>query len=277
MNTHARETSTDATANLVQVSDSPSGVRTILMCDPLDRNALVEGLRNKIRGALEDAYRSAAIRSIVIGGADKNFSVGGDLSHVAELSAGQASHAVMKSVGELAQFVRTGPKPIVAAVTGHCIGAGAGLALLCDTIVMGQSASIGFPFLRIGLVPDFGLSYTLAERIGHPAARQALLFAKTFKAQDAVALGLVDETVEDDAVHARALALATTLAEFPAYALALARQMLRDGSTLEASLQREAVNQAICFGSDDVKEGVAAFKEKRKADFVRSRRPAGSA
>jgi len=238
------------------------------MSDPLDRNALVAALRAPLRRALEEAFADETVRSIVLCGDGRNFSVGGDLSHVAELESGQRSHATMKSVADLALLVRSAPKPIVAAVTGHCIGAGAGLALLCDTVVMGRGASIGFPFLKIGLVPDFGLSHTLPERIGRPAARQAFLYAKTFKGDEAAAIGLVDEVVDDASVRQRALELASTLAEAPAYALGLTRQMLRErGGTLEADLQREAVTQAICFGSADTREGVAAFKQKRRANF----------
>jgi 2-(1,2-epoxy-1,2-dihydrophenyl)acetyl-CoA isomerase len=268
LNIRRVETSSVATTELIQVANFPKGVRKISLADPLDRNAMVEALRAQLRRALEDAYAEATVRALVIGGAGKNFSVGGDLSHIAEREAGLASYAMMKGVGEVALLVRNGAKPIVAAVAGHCIGAGAGLALLCDTIVMERSASIGLPYLRIGLVPDFGLSHTLAERIGYPAARQALLFAKTFKADDAAAAGLADELVGEGQAHA--LELATTLAAFPAHALGLVRQMLRDGgSTLEADLDREAAYQATCFGSADMQEGVAAFREKRKPDFVR--------
>lgn len=257
--------------DLVRTADHPQGVRQILLADPLDRNALVETMRTQLHEALNEAYADGRVRAIVICAAAKNFSVGGDLSHVAEREAGQSSYTMMSAVGDVALAVRNGPKPVVAAVTGHCIGAGAGLALLCDTVVMGKSAAMGFPFVKIGLVPDFGLSYTLAERIGLPAARQALLYARTFKADAALAIGLVDEVVDDDRVRDRAIELATMLAEAPAHAVLLLRRMLREsGSTLADMLDREAVYQSTCFGSADLKEGVAAFKEKRKPDFIRS-------
>jgi 2-(1,2-epoxy-1,2-dihydrophenyl)acetyl-CoA isomerase len=164
-------------------------------------------------------------------------------------------------------------KPLVAAVTGHAVGAGAGLALLCDTILMGRSAAMGFPFIKIGLVPDFGISHTLASRIGPAAAKQAILYGRTFSAAEAETIGLADKVVGDDEVHTQALVLATELAELPAYALSLTKQMFRTGGDgLEAALQREALNQALCLGSADTREGVAAFKEKRKPDFVRSAR-----
>lgn len=256
---------------LILIEDSARGVRKILLADPLDRNALVETLRDQLHDALKAAYADISVRAIIIGSAGKNFSVGGDLSHVAGRDAGQSSYTMMAGVADVALSVRNGSKPVIAAVTGHCIGAGAGLALLCDTIIMGKGAAIGFPYIKIGLVPDFGLSHTLPERIGLPAARQALLFGKTFKAEEAMVIGLADEIVDDERVSERALQLATRLAEAPAHALHLLRRMLREGgATLETTLDREAAYQSTCFGSADVQEGIAAFKEKRKPDFLRS-------
>ena len=257
--------------NPIDASDHPRGVRRILMCDPADRNAFDAPFRAALHAAFTTALADPKVRAIVIGGGAKNFSVGGNLAQVASYEAGQSGHAVMTAAGELALLVGRSCKPLVAAVTGHCLGAGAGLALLCDSIVMGQSASIGFPFLKIGLAPDFGISHTLVRSIGPAAAKQALIQAKTFKAEDALRLGLADEVMEDGEVHGRALGLATTLAEMPAYALGLTKQMLQaPAGTLQDALAREALTQALCFGSPDTREGIAAFQEKRKADFVRA-------
>lgn len=265
------DTAATASDELVRTADHPRGVREIVLCDPLGRNALVEAARSQLQEALTGAHADSAVRAIVISAAGRNFSVGGDVSHLEGRNGGQSSYVMMSEVGQVALAVRNGSKPVVAAVTGHCIGAGAGLALLCDTVVMGKSASMGFPFTRIGLVPDFGLSHTLAERIGLPAARQALLYAKTFKAEEAKAIGLADEVTEDDKAGERALQFATQLAEAPAHAISLVRRMMRDdGASLETRLDREAAYQSTCFGSADLQEGLAAFREKRKPDFIRS-------
>jgi 2-(1,2-epoxy-1,2-dihydrophenyl)acetyl-CoA isomerase len=257
----------------IAINAYPNGVRQILLCDPAGRNALDEVLRTQLRHALTALLDDDDVRAIAIGADRKNFSVGGDLGQIAGFEPGQASHARMDAANEVAALIGGSPKPIVAAVTGHCLGAGAGLALLCDTIVMGRSASIGFPFLKIGLVADFGISHTLALRIGPAAARQAILYARTFSAPEAERVGLADKVTADDEVHGHALELAGQLAALPAYALALTKQMFRENAgSLDSALQREALNQAICLGSADTREGVAAFKEKRRADFVRAAR-----
>lgn len=244
-------------------------VATIVMCDPSGRNALDARLRQALADELLRLQQHDGVRAIVIAAETGNFSVGGDLSQIADHVAGQEAHRTMRSAGQLALLAGLSPKPLVAAVSGHCLGAGAGLALLCDFIVMGKGATIGFPFLKVGLVADFGISYTLPQRIGTPAARRALMEARTFTAEEALTIGLADAVVEDDAIRNAALAQARRLAEAPAEALLQLRLMLREPPTnLASALQSEALHQSICLGSADMHEGVSAFREKRKPDFI---------
>ncbi len=255
----------------VKVQGEDRGVARLVMCDPAGRNALDESLRDDIAAKLRLLYRDPAVRAIVIGSESRNFSVGGDLSRIADHAPGQASHHMMRSAGDLALLAGSSPKPLVAAVNGHCLGAGAGLALLCDSIVMGRSATIGFPFLKIGLVPDFGITYTLPRRIGPSLARKALFEARSFGAEEALAVGLADAIVEDEAVWERAVGEARNLAEAPAAALLQLRLMLKEPPTsLASALEAEALHQSICLGSADMREGIAAFREKRTPDFVRA-------
>lgn len=254
----------------LRVADCPGGVRIILMEDPRDRNPINPAMRTVLSAALKAAAGDPAVRAIVLGGAGKNFSVGGDIADIESLPGGQQSHARMKSVGEFAQMVDGFAKPVIAALAGHCLGAGAGVALLCDAIVMEKSSTIGFPFLKIGLCPDFGVTHTLPRRIGAAAAARALLHARSFSAEEAARIGLADEVVDDGGVLARAAEIAAQLGAMPAYALGLTKGLLREpAATLAACLEQEAMSQAICFGSPDMKEGLAAFREKRPARFNR--------
>ena len=264
-------------STLLGILDLPRGVREIRMSDPAGRNALDASMRGAMSRAMAAASLDPKVRAVVISSASKNFSVGGDLATLRQLQPGQASHARMTAVADLVRLLGGGSKPSVAAVTGHCVGAGAGLALLCDTIIMGRSSSVGFPFLKVGLVPDFGICYTLARRIGPSAARQALLYAKTFSAEDALKVGLVDEVVADGEVRGLAVEAASKLASMPAYALAQVRQMLRqNGGSLDSCVEAEALHQALCFGSADLKEGIDAFLSKRAANFVAAGYSTGS-
>lgn len=250
-----------------------NGVARIVLDDPAGRNPLDQAAREAIAGHLGALCADPSVRAIVIGAEGRNFSVGGDLSQIAGHVAGQPAYQMMRSVNELALLVDASSKPIVAAVGGHCIGAGAGLALLCDQIVVGRSAAIAFPFLKVGLVADFGVTFSLPRRIGLVQARKALIEARSFSADEALATGLADAIAEDEDVWTIAIDRALALAAAPAAALMQIRQMLRDAPpTLSAALEAEALHQALCFGSSDLQEGLAAFKDKRRPDFVRTAR-----
>ncbi len=249
----------------IAVETDASGVATIAMRDPAGRNAFDAPLRAALTGAFTALFDAPAVRAIVIGAETGNFSVGGNLAALAEYRAGQEGYRTMQSAHELPALLARRAKPIVAAVKGYCMGAGAGLALLCDTIVVGHATAIGFPFVKLGLVPDFGCSHTLARRIGPAPAAQALMRARTFKAAEAFEIGLADALVEDEAIWPHAVDMARELAAMPAPALAQLRMMLRrDAGDLVRALETEALNQAICFGSPDLAVQIAAFQNRGK-------------
>lgn len=256
----------------VDVLDTGAGVRQLLLRET--RNRLSPGLRSRLRVAIEAAACAPEVHAIVLGTAGAHFSVGGDVATMQQLIDAPASrkHAHMLEGNRLAHALDHCRKPLVAAVSGGCHGAGAGLMLLCDTIVVGVSTQIGFPFLRMGLVPDFGISHTLGRRVGDAVARQILLYAGTVTGGRALEIGLADECVADDLVLSRAVELATQLAKMPAHAMGLTKDMLSDGAlSLETAMRQEAMNQAQCFGSADMREGVAAFFEKRAPRFNESK------
>ena len=152
------------------------------------------------------------------------------------------------------------------AVEGYAVGAGAGLAMLGDTAVIADSGTIGFPFFRVGLIPDYGILHTLPRRVGGAKARQVLLYAQMVKASDAVAWGLADELVADGKAEEVAIERAN-LGANAALAFAIAKQQLGLAPVkLEEALEMEALAQAGCFGADEFLEG-SAFMEKRNPVF----------
>jgi 2-(1,2-epoxy-1,2-dihydrophenyl)acetyl-CoA isomerase len=248
------------------VVDRPApGVARLRIDRPDARNAIDAGVRAGLKAALAEAGKDAEVRALLLGGAGGMFSAGGDLPSLAGLDEA-AAYARLCDGHDIVRALWTFPKPVVAAVERFAIGAGAGLALLADRVVMGEGARFGFPFARLGLVPDWGLSATLPRRIGSEPAARLFADAATVGTGDALALGIADEIVPDGEVTDRALALAITLAATAPGAFARTKARLR-GDVALLDLEREAREQAACLVSPEFAEGYAAFREKREPRF----------
>ncbi|NQV19780.1 MAG: enoyl-CoA hydratase/isomerase family protein [Rhodospirillales bacterium] len=253
--------------SLVKIDLPEDRVARLTLDQPERRHALSAELRTALMDALEEVLGDPDIRAIVITGSEGHFCAGGDISSMKDLSA-DAGRARMQAGHRLVRLLAYAEKPLIAAVEGYAMGAGAGIALWCDTVIAGVGAHVGFPFFRIGLVPDYGITYTLPRRIGEGRARRILLNAKTLSAQEALDQGLFDEVVPEGGVQDRAIEAAAEMARQPATAVALTKQLLnRSPGELEALLQREALSQGLCMVSDDHKEGASAFREKREPNF----------
>lgn len=251
----------------VTVETMADGVRRIGLNRADKRNALNPDLRGALIDALEDAAGDPSVQAIVIAGNGGHFCAGGDLDSMEGLAA-QSGRARMKTNHRMVQALAGSEKPVIAAVSGFAVGAGAGIALLADTVVMGQNATIGFPFFRVGLVPDYGILYSLPRRVGVARARQILLYARMLKGQDAYDAGLADALVDDGEVETVAAARAQDLAAMPPHAFAIVKRQLDLWPTsLEGALEMEAMAQAACFTTSEFVEGRAAFREKRAPSF----------
>ena len=248
--------------------DHPAdGIRRIGFNRVDKRNALNPDLRGALIEALQAAADDAAVHAIVLAGNGGHFCAGGDLDSMDGMTP-QTGRQRMKHNHRMVRLLAESEKPVIAAVSGYAVGAGAGIALLADTIVMGEGAAIGIPFLRVGLVPDYGLLYTLPRRVGLARARQMILHARMLRGREALEAGLADEMVADHEVEARAVACAEELAAMPPHAFAVAKHQLGLWPTsLEGALEMEAMAQAACFSTSEFTEGRAAFREKRAPDF----------
>lgn len=252
---------------VVKVERLPDNIARIAIDRPDKRNALNADVRAGLLDSLPDVLFDDEVHAVVFGSEGGYFCAGGDIDSMAGLDA-RAGRARMKQNHRIVRLLAESEKPIVAAVEGYAVGAGAGLALLADTIVLGEGATIGFPFFHVGLIPDYGILHTLPRRVGDAKARQILLYARMVKGQDAIDAGLADELTADGATEETAMKRARTLAAMPPYAFALARRHLGIAPpSLEAALEMEAMGQAGCFSTADFDEGRAAFLEKRKPKF----------
>ncbi len=243
------------------------GIVRIAINRPDRRNAVNPEARGALIEAVSAALDDDAVVAIVLGSTDGHFCAGGDIDSMAGLDVGSA-RVRMKQNHRLVRLLAEAEKPLIAAVEGFAVGAGAGLALLCDTIVLAKSGAIGFPFFRVGLTPDYGILHTLPRRVGAARARQILLYARMLKGQEAVNDGLADELVPDGEAEIWALERAQELAAMPPHSFALTKRHLAlQPQTLEAALEMEAMAQSLAFVGPEFEEGRAAFREKRKPKF----------
>ena len=243
------------------------GVLTITLNRPEVLNAFDAAMHRALQAAFKEA-RADDVRAVVVTGAGRGFCVGQDLTEFRE-SAGDIGERLRSTYHPTILGLRSLDKPVVAAVNGAAAGAGLSLALACDLRLAADSATFVPAFINIGLVPDSGGSFFAARLLGYARALEWLASGRRLTAAEAHAWGLVSEVVEADALAERAAALAAELAALPTRGVALTKRLLDHAqtATLEEQLEREAQLQAAATRTEDFREGVAAFLEKRPPQF----------
>src|SRR3990172_6162958 len=250
----------------VLVEHPAQGVVWLRLNRPEARNAL----NNAVRAALAELFRSfgedSATRCIVITGSETAFAAGADLKEVADLG---ARDMMQTGVRRLWKIIADCPKPVIAAVNGFALGGGCELAMHADIIVAGEGARFGQPELGVGVIPGGGGTQRLVRAVGKFRAMKMLLTGEMVDARQALEMGLVSEVVPDADVLDRALALARRIAERPPMAVMLCKEVVLTGQDcpLEAALSLERKAFELLFATEDQKEGMRAFAEKRKPDF----------
>lgn len=259
----------------VVLVDSPAPhIARLLLNRPDKRNAIDYDVRQSLIDALQDIFANPGYRAIVFGGAEGVFSAGGDIPSMVGLSESQARDR-MQHIHVLCRLVANTGLPVVSAIEGIGAGAAVGLALLGDYIVVGGSSKILFPFLKLGLTPDWGSLQSLPRRVGLPRAMQMLTSGKFIEGAEALRIGLADELVADGEVMNAAIAKASEFAKLPTGAFArMKHRLVKQAATFDEELMREEDDQACCLLSQEFLEGYASFSEKRTADFLKiSRKP----
>jgi len=215
-----------------------------------------------------DLASDDAVRAVVVTGAGRAFCSGSDVSGM-EKTDPVSNRTRMKLRHRMIQNLVNIEKPVIAAVNGACVGIGFSIALACDLIVAAESARFSQVFKKIGLVPDGGSIFFLVQHLGLARAKELVYTARMLPAQEAHDWGIVSKVVPDRELSAAAHAFAQELADSATYALGLAKKMFQSmyTPTLEALLETELLTQALARLSDDHKEGVTAFREKRGARF----------
>jgi enoyl-CoA hydratase len=233
---------------------------------PKQLNALNGQVMDALCAALEELDRDEAVRVIVVTGNERAFAAGADIGEMA--GASPIDMLVTNRIGQWDR-IRKITKPVIAAVTGWALGGGCELAMTLDLVVAGEGAKFGQPEINIGVIPGAGGTQRLTRAIGKAKAMRMILTGEPITARDAEAAGLVAVVTEDELAVEDALALAATIATKSPLALRLAKEAINVAyeMSLTDALAHERRLFYLLFASEDQKEGMAAFLEKREPDF----------
>lgn len=250
--------------------DKAEGVATVTLNRPEKLNAFTPDLHRDLKAALDEIEGDTAIRAVLLTGAGRGFCAGQDLNLRRGGAGGEATASSLDTwYNPLVRRLRRLEKPVVCAVNGVAAGAGANIALACDIVLAARSASFIQAFCKIGLVPDAGGSFFLPRLVGMARASALMLLGEKVTAEQAAQWGLIWRAVEDAALMAEAADLARHLARQPTRALGLIKRALNASfdNDLDRQLDLERDLQRMAADTNDYREGVAAFLEKRPAKF----------
>lgn len=241
---------------------------TIVLNRPHAYNAFTEQMNKELIKALKQATKDESVKCIVITGEGKAFCSGQDLAGVDE----NTNHATFlrERYHPMLRAIKQTPKPIIAAINGTAAGAGMGLALACDFRLMKESSKLVSAFMNIGLVPDSGFLYLLPRIVGYAKAMEIAVLGSPISSQEAQELGLVTKVISEANWEEQVSEFVSKIASLPTKAFSLIKRYMLDSmhTEFDTFLEQEAFAQRIAGMSEDHQEGLHAFMEKRKPNFI---------
>ena len=255
------------------IYDVKDNIATLTLNRPDRLNALGESLREDFHDAIQTATTDDSVRVIVVTGAGRGFCSGGDVKAMNDRNQQKSGTLLNDKIAPLRDQIvlalRDTPKPVIAAVNGPAAGAGMNLALACDIRIASENAIFGETFAKRGLHVDWGGTYFLPRLVGMARACEMIFTGETIDATTALDYGIVSQVVPADKLMNTVLELAGRIAAGPPIAIRLAKRAMYKGidSDLRAALEFETYAQNICSQTEDAREGISAFMEKRPAVF----------
>jgi enoyl-CoA hydratase len=253
-------------ADSLVLVERDGAIAVVLLNRPEQLNALSDELMRELVTALTELDRDEAVRAIVLGGSERAFAAGADIGELAQASAIDLYYQRRIERWDAIRGLWT---PLIAAVSGYCLGGGCELAMACDLIVASESAQFGQPETGLGIIPGAGGTQRLTRAVGKALAMDVILSGRRLSADEALSAGLVARVVPNETWLEEAKGLAREIAEKGPVATRLAKESVDRAfdTTLTAGLEAERRALYLAFASDDAKEGLTAFTEKRKPEF----------
>ncbi len=253
------------------IKERSGSIVRIQLNRPAKKNAMTMSMYVTLADLLNDAAKDKGIRVVLWHGAGDSFCAGNDVEDFLKNPPGLGESPQARLMKALMNF----DKPLIAAVQGAAIGGGTTMLTHCDFVYAGESATFQMPFINLGLVPEFGSTYSVPMRIGHVRAAELILLGLPFDARRAVELGLVTRVVPDQELLATATETAEKLAEKPAGALQACKRLMKRSSReqIEQAMKVEGEEFASRVRSAEAREAFTAFLEKRPPNFTRTKEP----
>ncbi len=242
-----------------------AGIGIVTLNQPKTMNALNEELINELSVVMDEIRTDNQVQAVIITGGDKVFAAGGDIKAMLQCGPWEAKNYVSpihKAFNQIADL----PKPTIAAITGFALGGGVELALTCDFRIAAENAKFGFPEINLGIFPGAGGSQRLPRLIGMAKAKELMFTGDTIDAAAALSIGLVNQVVIKEEVMEQALKLARKLAAKPPLAIKNLKESMHNVYNMDLNMGLNMELEKLCslFVTEDQKEGMNAFLEKRK-------------
>ncbi len=252
------------------ILERKAGLATITLNRPERMNAVDQEMIKELVRGTEEVKDDPEVKVVILTGRGKGFCAGGDLdSSIYDIRDPGELFAVVMMFGQVSLNLKTMPKPVIAMVNGVAAGAGLSFVLACDIIMASDRARFGHAYLNIGVQSDAGATYFLPRIVGVPKACELIFTGEIIDAREAERIGLVNRVVPAEELVDRTIELASKLTEKPSLAIGLAKKCIYQGSTMDlaTAIEFEARAHTMTMLSDDMKEGISAFKEKRSPKF----------
>lgn len=253
----------ETTVSEVILEHPADGVALVRLNRPEAKNALNLAVRQQLAEHFRVLGADPAVRCIVLTGGSECFAAGADIKDMADKG---AIDMMLRNVQQYWQAIAVCPKPIIAAVNGYAWGGGCELAMHADIIIAGENASFCQPEIKVGIMPGAGGTQRLTRAIGKFQAMKMILTGKPVSGREAFTMGLCSEVLPDEEVQAAALKMASSIAAMPPIAVAQIKEVVLAGQdiSLDAAIMLERKAFQLLFDTEDQKEGMQAFIEKRK-------------
>jgi len=246
-----------------------NGILVITVNRPDKLNALNKIVIEELSASLDEVYNNPEIKSAIItGSGNKSFVAGADISEFQQLDSKQGEELARRGQQMVFDKIENSPKPIVAAVNGFALGGGCELALACHFIYASENAKFGQPEVNLGLIPGYGGTQRLTQVVGRNRAMELLMSGNMITAKEAMEYGMVNKVVAQEELLAKAKEILMVIQSKASLAIAKVIEAVNNFDHTQQGFNLEIKKFGECFATNDMKEGAAAFLEKRKANFL---------